>query len=107
MELLANRGETRRGSHRLMLEMFVYLQILDVMSTLVGFSLGNTEASPFIRLLIRWGPFTGLVASKFVATGCLLLCIYLNRWGLIRWINYWYAVLVLWNLHTILKVLTT
>ena len=28
---------------------FLYLQILDVLSTLIGFSLGNTEASPFVR----------------------------------------------------------
>ena len=50
-----------------MIEAFLFLQILDVMSTLAGFSLGNTEASPFIRLLIRWGPMTGLAAAKLVA----------------------------------------
>ena len=44
---------------------FVYLQILDVLSTLIGFSLGNTEASPFVRLLIQWGPVTGLAISNF------------------------------------------
>ena len=42
------------------LEVFLYLQVLDIMSTLIGFSLGNAEASPFIRLLVRWGPVTGL-----------------------------------------------
>ncbi len=88
-----------------MLEVFFYLQILDVMSTLAGFSLGNTEASPFIRLLIRWGPVTGLICSKIFAGACLLICILLRRWEFIRWINYWYAALVIWNLYIILKVL--
>ena len=91
----------------MLLEVFLYLQILDVMSTLVGFSLGNMEASPFIRLLIRWGPVTGLVCSKLVATGCLLMCILLNRWAFVRWINYWYAALVTWNLYIILRVLNS
>jgi Domain of unknown function (DUF5658) len=88
----------------MLLEVFLYLQILDVISTLIGFSIGNAEASPFIRLLIRWGPVTGLIWSKLVAAGCLLLCILLNRWRLIRYINYWYAALVTWNLYSILRV---
>ena len=90
-----------------MLEIFLYLQILDVMSTLIGFSLGGTEASPFIRLLIRWGPVTGLIASKVVAIGFILMCVFLNRLGLIRLVNYWYAALVIWNLYVVLKVLTS
>jgi len=97
----------RNGADRMLLEVFLYLQVLDVISTLIGFSLGNTEASPFIRLLIRWGPVTGLIWSKLFAAGCLLLCILLNRWRLIRWINYWYAALVTWNLYSILRVLNS
>ena len=46
------------------LEVFLYLQVLDVMSTLIGFSLGNAEASPFIRLLVRWGPLAGLESGR-------------------------------------------
>jgi len=37
-------------------KLFLYLQVLDLLSTLIGFSLGNAEASPFIRMLVRWGP---------------------------------------------------
>jgi hypothetical protein len=87
------------------LEVFLYLQILDVLTTLIGFSLGNAEASPFIRLLIRWGPVAGLAASKLFAAGLVLLCYRLNRTALIRWINYWYAAIVVWNLYTILRFL--
>jgi len=97
----------RKPGDRELLEVFIYLQILDVMSTLIGFSLGNTEASPFIRLLIRWGPVTGLICSKLFAVGCLLVCILLHRWSFVRWINYWYAALVIWNLYIILRVLNS
>jgi len=84
---------------------FVYLQILDVLSTLIGFSLGNTEASPFVRLLIQWGPVTGLVLSKAVALGLVAACFALKRMRMIRFINYWYAGLIVWNLFVVLNVL--
>jgi hypothetical protein len=86
---------------------FVYLQLLDVVSTLIGFSLGNSEASPFIRLLIRFGPVTGLLLSKLVAVGLAAACVAMKRAALIGWINYWFAVLVLWNLWTALRVLNS
>ena len=84
---------------------FVYLQILDVLSTLIGFSLGNTEASPFVRLLIQWGPVTGLAISKAVALGLVAACFVLKRMRMIRFINYWYAGLIVWNLFVVLNVL--
>ena len=84
---------------------FVYLQILDVLSTLIGFSLGNTEASPFVRLLIRWGPVAGLALSKAVALGLVAACFALKRMRMIRFINYWYAALIVWNLVVVLNVL--
>jgi hypothetical protein len=84
---------------------FVYLQILDVLSTLIGFSLGNTEASPFVRLLVRFGPVVGLVLSKVVALGLVAACFSLKRMRMIRFINYWYAGLIVWNLVVVLNVL--
>ena len=89
------------------LSVFIYLQVLDVLSTLIGFSLGNTEASPFVRLMIRWGPVTGLVLSKAVAIGLVVVCFAIKRARLIRLINFWYAGLVIWNLYTVLAVLIT
>ncbi len=87
--------------------LFVYLQILDIASTLIGFSLGNAEASPFIRLLVRWGPVTGLLLSKLIAVGLAAVCVAMKRGALVRWINYWYAALVLWNLWVALRVLNS
>jgi len=86
---------------------FLYLQVLDVLTTLVGFSLGNIEGSPFVRLMIHWGPVTGLAVSKLVAIGLAAVCFAFKKPSLIRVINYWYAALVIWNLTTILVVLMT
>ena len=93
------------GRH--LIEVFLYLQVLDILTTLIGFSLGNGEASPFVRLMVHWGPFTGLVLSKIVAASLALACLLLRRRKLILWINYWYAAVIVWNLYTTLKVLNS
>jgi len=91
--------ETLRMPH---LQIFVYLQLLDLLTTLVGFKFGASEASPFIRLLMAWGPATGVLVSKMSALALGGVCVWMNKHRLIRWISYWYAALVVWNLCIIL-----
>lgn len=92
-----------RKDWTLSVEVFLYLQVLDALTTWLGFRAGLSEASPFIQLLMRFGPLAGLLASKFVA--CLLggFCVWRGLFHVIRWINYWYAALVMWNLALILS----
>jgi Domain of unknown function (DUF5658) len=98
---------THNHSGRQLIEVFLYLQVLDILSTLIGFSLGNGEASPFVRLMVQWGPVNGLLFSKILAVGAASACLLLRRRRLIHWINYWYAALVVWNLYTTLRVLNS
>ena len=81
---------------------FVYLQLLDLLTTLLGIRVGAAEASPFIRLLMHAGPATGVIVSKVLALGIGALCVYLNKAHIIRWISYWYGGLVVWNLMVML-----
>ncbi len=82
---------------------FIYLQLLDLLTTLVGFKLGAAEASPFIRMLMHAGPATGVIASKLVALVLGGVCVYGKKHNLIRWVTYWYAGLVVWNLMVMLS----
>lgn len=84
------------------IHIFIYLQVLDLLTTLVGFKMGAAEASPFIRVLMHFGPAAGVVLSKLFALGLAGLCLYLKKDRLVRWITYWYGVLVVWNLMVIL-----
>lgn len=84
------------------IQIFVYLQVLDLLTTLVGFRMGAAEASPFIRVLMQWGPTAGVVLSKLGALSLAGLCLWLNKHRLIGWISYWYAGLIVWNLCVIL-----
>ena len=83
-------------------QLFLYLQVLDLLTTLVGFKLGISEASPFVRSLMHFGPGIAVAASKIAAIVLAGLCMALNRSHLIRLINYWYAALIIWNLGSIL-----
>src|SRR5436305_13177734 len=84
-------------------QVFIYLQLLDLLTTLVGFKLGAAEASPFIRALMHAGPAAGVVMSKVLALGLAGLCLYTGRTHLVRWATYWYAALVVWNLVVMLS----
>jgi len=86
------------------LEIFVYLQLLDFMTTMVGLYLGASEASPFIRSLMSWGPALGLMSSKLIALTLAGFCLWSRKHHIIRWINYWFAAVVVWNLCVILVV---
>jgi hypothetical protein len=81
---------------------FIYLQLLDLITTLIGFRLGASEASPFIRMLMHAGPVAGVAASKVMALGLGAVCIYRKKHKLMRWATYWYGGLVVWNLIVIL-----
>jgi len=81
---------------------FIYLQLLDLLTTLVGFRLGAKEASPFIRLLMEAGPAVGVLTSKMLALGLGAVCVYYKKNHLMRWVSYWYGGLVVWNLMILL-----
>lgn len=86
------------------LQIFVYLQLLDLLTTLIGFRVGAAEASPFIRVLMHAGPAAGVMLSKFFALGLAGFCVWSKKNHLIRWITYWYGGLIVWNLMVILTV---
>ncbi len=85
-------------------QVFIYLQLLDLLTTLVGFRLGAGEASPFIRVLMHAGPALGVTLSKLVALALGGVCVWAKKSHLIRWVSYWYAALIVWNLMVMLAL---
>jgi hypothetical protein len=81
---------------------FLYLQVLDLLTTLVGFRFGLQEASPFIRTLMHFGPAAGVVVSKLVAVALAGVCVWLEKFRLLRVVCFWFAGLVTWNLCAML-----
>lgn len=92
-----------RVLHSPVIQMFLYLQVLDFLTTLIGFRLGAHETSPFIAKLIHIStPAIGLAASKLLGVGIGAVCVVSHRARLVGWINYWYAGLIVWNLGVIM-----
>ena len=84
-------------------QIFIYLQLLDLLTTLIGLKLGAVEGSPFIRLLMHAGPLAGVALSKILALALGGLCVYCKKYRLMRWASYWYGGLVVWNLMVALS----
>jgi hypothetical protein len=86
-------------------QVFLYLQLLDFLTTMVGLRMGGTEVSPVVHWLTSMGPATGVALSKFAAFLLGGICLWFHKDRVIRWVNYFFAALVVWNLGQILKVL--
>lgn len=89
------------------LQTFIYLQLLDFLSTMIGLRLGLSEASPSIRPFIdALGMAPAIGISKVIAFSLAGFCLASGRQHLIKIINYWFAALVVWNMSLIIIVLT-
>ncbi|MCS7314506.1 MAG: DUF5658 family protein [Bryobacterales bacterium] len=100
----AGPGAFKGASGALYFKMFVYLQLLDALTTLLGFRLGAQEASPIVRLLTDVHPLAGLAISKAAAFLLVALCYWTGRSRVVARINYWFAALVVWNVCVLLLV---
>jgi hypothetical protein len=88
----------------LSLEVFLFLQMMDVLTTWLGLKLHCAEASPFIRYLMQMGPLAGLIGAKAIAVLLGGYCVYRQRFRVIQIINYFFAALVTWNMAMLLLV---
>jgi hypothetical protein len=86
---------------RQILTVFICLQILDVLTTVVGLRLGAVEGSPFVAHLLRCGTVSGLVFAKVIACVLAASALLRNRERLLRIVNFWFVAIVGWNLIVI------
>ncbi|MGC9947666.1 MAG: DUF5658 family protein [Bryobacteraceae bacterium] len=81
--------------------LFLGLQILDILTTLIGLHLGAQEGSTFIGRLLQSGPVSGLIISKILAAGLAAFAVFLNRKRILVFLNIWFGAVVGWNLIAI------
>jgi hypothetical protein len=80
------------------LSLFVALQVLDLLTTMIGLQIGAAEGSVFIGRLIQAGPLAGLLISKIMAVLLAALSLKFRRPRVIVFLNFWSALVVAWNL---------
>lgn len=81
--------------------LFLALQVLDVLTTIVGLQHGAREGSNFIGHLLQTGPLSGLIISKILAAGLAAVAVFLNRKRMLVFLNFWFAAIVAWNILAI------
>jgi uncharacterized membrane-anchored protein len=82
---------------------FVSLQTLDILTTLIGLRVGATEGSIFLSQLMRIGAVNALLISKIFAVFLVALALRFKRPRVVVFLNYWFVVVVSWNLYTIIS----
>ena len=82
------------------LTQFVYLQLLDALTTIAFLLQGVAESNPVVRWAMRAGPdpVSGLVLIKVAAVAMGIYCTLSARRKLLRRVNIFFAVLVAYNL---------
>ena len=80
---------------------FVFLQALDVLTTMLGLRLGAQEGSFFIARIMQFGTLPGLLLAKLISIILVSAVVAFGRRQLLRRLNLWYAGLVTWNLAMI------
>src|SRR5664279_2974058 len=83
------------------MSVFFALQALDVLTTLIGLQMGAREASVFVGRMLALGPLAGLLVSKCFAIILAAAALAFKRPRVVVFLNYWFAVLIAWNLFTI------
>jgi hypothetical protein len=85
---------------------FVTLQVLDILTTLMGLQMGAREASIFIGRLMQVGPVAALLIAKLFAVLLAAMALRFKRPRVVVFLNYWFALVVSWNLAMIVWSLT-
>jgi hypothetical protein len=91
----------RREFPRPSLSVFVALQTLDILTTLIGLRMGAGESSIFLARIMEMGPVIGLLISKLFASFLVAAALRMHRPRIVVFLNYWFAAVVTWNLAMI------
>ena len=67
--------------------------------------MGAKEASVFVGRMLALGPVAGLLISKCFAVILAVAALAFKRPRVVVFLNYWFAVLIAWNLLTIFSTL--
>lgn len=83
---------------------YVYLQILDLLTTVAFLIHGVQEGNPFVRMAMEQAPnpLLGLVGMKLLAILPGMVCWWTGRARLLSRVNLFFALVIAWNLCAII-----
>lgn len=83
---------------------YVYLQVLDLLTTVAFLIHGVQEGNPFVRIAMEQAPnpLAGLVGVKLLAILPGMFCWWTGRARLLTRVNLFFAAVIAWNLCAII-----
>ncbi len=81
-----------------LLSIFVYLQVLDFLTTILFLKLGLPEGNWLVGLLVRWSPWLGVLLAKLATIIVALIAVHYHKIRVMRLANLGYGGVVVWNL---------
>ena len=81
-----------------LLSVFVYLQILDFLTTILFLKMGLVEGNWLVGLLVRWSPWLGVMLAKLGTIILALIAVHYHKIRVMRMANLGYGGVVIWNL---------
>jgi hypothetical protein len=85
-------------NHMPLFQVFLFLQLLDLLTTIVVLRLGGYESNPLVGYFMTFGPVGGLVMAKALVVAVGAAIVWYNRQRVVFLANYAYAGVVCWNL---------
>jgi hypothetical protein len=83
------------------LALFVALQMLDILTTVIGLHMGASESSTFIGRLMHLDPMAALLIAKLFAAALVAIALKMRRPRAVVFLNFWFVGIVSWNLAMI------
>lgn len=85
---------------------YCYLQVLDFLTTVAFLLRGVGEGNPLVRwaMIAAPDPLWGLAAVKMIALAIGLYCWRTGKAPLLSRINWFFAVVVVWNLVALIVI---
>ena len=86
------------------LALFVYLQLLDALTTIAFMLQGVAEGNPIVRWAMRAteNPISGLFMLKAAGVALAAVCIYRSREKMLQKVNVLFAGLIVYNMISLI-----
>jgi hypothetical protein len=94
----AQQPNCRAANQMPLFQVFLFLQVLDLLTTVVVLKVGGYEANPLVRYFMHLGPIGGLIIAKALVVAVGAAIVWYNRHRAVFIANYAYAGVVCWNL---------
>ena len=82
-------------------QVFILLQFLDALTTVVVLQYGGYEANPIVKSLMTVGPIYGLVLAKLIVVAIGTAVLRHGRQRVLFMGNFAYAGIICWNLFAL------